>query len=571
MIQNKYRIENVFCWSFFIGIVILLFWKCKYGYATLDEAFYPTIGYRFLQGDAILYEEWSNTQLTGILMLPFLKLYQIVNGGMDGVYLYIRYTYTILKIFITVLIYYRLRRFGRKNAYVASMFFLIFAAYGMMVLSYNTFAFGGSLAAIVLLLDNKDSKQANILAMLAGVAFSVSVLGIPYMIVIYGVYCVAIVVKTIFFRKIHLDAYLKHLLSWKTFGYVTLGGAICGTGVLAYICIQSGLKNVIRTIPYILYGDPAHPSKSIYQMTLSYFVRILIGNHRNYWIFIGYMLLAFVLLVYCMDKKRSQRLRNYKLLAAIDSLVLLIIYIVTDNYINSIVFVPNVLAFVYAIFSRNNNTKSIFYCVWIPGMIVSYCEYLASNTGFSGISAASCVATIGSIIIICVEAERTGENTSSLVKITRAFLIITFLFLLYYRSTYVFWEDGGLQSLTDEIEQGTARGLYVTKQTKNIYDQMYEDTEEIRRMSKDTIVLYQADHTLWMSGLQRCGSYSPLNYSLSVDPTILYNYYEEHPDKIADVMYISDTNEKLVDILATEYGYKVDKKTVGTLLWRERR
>ena len=91
---------------FFSSIVVLLFWKCNYGYAILDEAFYPTIAYRFMQGDAILYEEWSNTQLTGFLLLPVLMLYQAINGGMDGIYLYIRYVYTIFKILIAVFLFY---------------------------------------------------------------------------------------------------------------------------------------------------------------------------------------------------------------------------------------------------------------------------------------------------------------------------------------------------------------------------------------------------------------------------------------------------------------------------------
>lgn len=143
--------------------------------------------------------------------------------------------------------------------------------------------------------------------------------------------------------------------------------------------------------------------------------------------------------------------------------------------------------------------------------------------------------------------------------------------MLYYRSTYVFWEDGGIQSLTAEIDHGTAKGLYVTENTKMMYNQMYKDTEQIRKMSEETMVLYEADNVLWMSGKQHCGSYSPLNYSLSVDPTILYDYYEIHPDKMADVMYISDLYPNLADTLATKYGYYVEKKEVGTLLWRERR
>ena len=570
MKKIKHNMESIAMIIFFSGIVILLFWKCNYGYATLDEAFYPTIAYRFMQGDAILYEEWSNTQLTGFLLLPVLMLYQVINGGMDGIYLYIRYVYTIFKILIAVFLFLRLKKFGKREAYTTSIVFLVFAAHGIMALSYNTFAIGGALVALLLLLDNKESKISMFCAGLAGVAFAVSVMGIPYMMILYGVYLAIVIISPFWKRKICFNEYTAHLFSWKTFWCMTFGGGIACAGLMTYIFSRVSLKNVIDTIPHILYGDPAHSQKSVYHKTLAYFVRILIGNHHNYWIFCGYILLMAILLAYLLDKKRRQNIKNYKLGAVLGSWILLVLYVVTDNYINSIIFIPNVLAFMFIIFSfrQDERVRSLFYCIWIPGMLVSYCEYLASNTGFSGLSAASCVATTASIIIICFEMENTNIKIGGYEKVVASFLIAIFILLVYYRITYVFWEDGGIQSLKATIEQGTAKGLYVTENTKKLYDQMYEDTETIRKTSEDTIVLYQADNTLWMSGRQRCGSYSPLNYSLSADPTILYNYYEEHPDKIADVMYISDGYQNLADAFAVMYDYSVEKKKIGTLLWR---
>ena len=35
----------------------------------MDEAFYPTIAYRFLQGDRILYDEWNNSIPYGYYMV----------------------------------------------------------------------------------------------------------------------------------------------------------------------------------------------------------------------------------------------------------------------------------------------------------------------------------------------------------------------------------------------------------------------------------------------------------------------------------------------------------------------
>ena len=90
------------------GIICALFYKCRYGYAVLDEAFYPTIGYRFSQGDAVLYEEWSNTQLYGVLMVPIIRAYIFVNGSTEGIYLFFRYLYTLIKIIFSIFVYFRL-------------------------------------------------------------------------------------------------------------------------------------------------------------------------------------------------------------------------------------------------------------------------------------------------------------------------------------------------------------------------------------------------------------------------------------------------------------------------------
>lgn len=85
-INKKYRIDTYIFGLLFFSVSLILFWKCRYGYAHLDEAFYPTIAYRFIQGDSILYDEWNNTQLASLLLVPFLKVYISIKGNLDGIY-----------------------------------------------------------------------------------------------------------------------------------------------------------------------------------------------------------------------------------------------------------------------------------------------------------------------------------------------------------------------------------------------------------------------------------------------------------------------------------------------------
>ena len=123
--MKEYISSNVIYVILFSIISILLFWKCRYGYTYVDEAFYPTIAYRFIQGDAILNEEWNNTQLSNLILIPVLKCYIAIRGNLDGIYLTIRFLYTVCKIFISIFVYFKLRQFDEWSAKAASTGYFI--------------------------------------------------------------------------------------------------------------------------------------------------------------------------------------------------------------------------------------------------------------------------------------------------------------------------------------------------------------------------------------------------------------------------------------------------------------
>ena len=86
-------------------------------------------------------------------------------------------------------------------------------------------------------------------------------------------------------------------------------------------------------------------------------------------------------------------------------------------------------------------------------------------------------------------------------------------------------------------------------------------------MNADTKVLYISDESLWLSGVQRCASYSPLCYSIS-SSDLIFDYYREHPDKIADVVYIDKMYEpKFVEQIATRLNMNICEKKIGWILF----
>lgn len=566
---DKARIIYIVAFMIISGV---LFWKCRYGYTFLDEGFYPTISYRFIQGDRILFDEWNNTQLSNFLLIPLMKVFLKIKGDFTGIYLFIRYVYTVLKIVIAISIYRTLKNYSKLGAMVSSVCFLVFAGYGLMCLSYNSMASGG-IAICLLLLINSIDKAGMAQAMyclFSGIALSAAVLANPFCVLLYVAYFIACTACSIISRR--KDKKNAELCRVSNFLWMTVGIAAMVMIFVGYVLSHTSLGQILQTLPHILNGDPSHPPKNFYYMTAGYLARILVGNNRNFILFGIYVLQGIAVLGYLGFKSRKDYTAAFVATETILNIVLFGAYWVTENYINNIIFIPNIIALELMIaFWDNPAIKRLFVCFWIPGILYTYAEYLSSNTGFAGISSASCVPAIGSIMIIgCVLEQNIGKVNNILLN---AFLAITFSGLVIMRISYTFW-DADLKLLTTEILDGPCKGLITTEETARRYDETYKDTEWIRKLDADTNVLYIADKSLWLAGEQRCASYSPLCYSIS-NTDLIYEYYDEHPEKQADVVYIDisygiELAEKMAEkidmsMTNTEYGWVLEKKHYGKI------
>lgn len=552
------RIVSLFA---FIFISIGIIWKCRFGYAYLDEAFYPSIAYRVLQGDRLFWDEWNNTQLSNLALIPLLKFYIMIKGDTSGIYLFIRYTYTAIKIVLSLCVYVRLKKFSEFGAILSSLAFLIFSAYGLMVLSYNSIAIGSMLCTLLLMLNKKDGVKEKVFLFFAGITLSLSVLSQPYFSLIYVIY--AVTVLFLYFRKRESsDHIIDTFYSINALGWVTVGVALCVLIFLIYIFHFISIEQLAMILPYILRGDPAHPQKSLYELFPGYLARILVGNHRNYYTFVIYLLIgAATLITYIMKRKQKAYLLRAKLILIniMLTIILLTTYLITEGHnsvINAVIFVPNVLGFILVMVSDDKVITEIFKCVWIPGMILTYLEYLASNTGFEGISAYSCIAATGSMLIIGRAISEYKNHLERIgVILLKAFSVLIIIGLIYVRLNYIFWDDG-IEEQSMRIAYGPDEGLWVSETAYDYYEGVYKDTEFIRAMDKDTKVVYISDKSLYLAGNQRCASYSPLCYSIA-DTDLLNQYYKLQPEKKADVVYIDKiygyaTAERFADQLDLE-------------------
>lgn len=552
--------------SLFILFSIIVIWKCRYGYAHYDESFYLAIPYRFLQGDRMLYDEWACIQMEAIPLMPILALYLKIKGNLDGIFLFIRYFYSIVKILFALCLYYRLRVYSKKAAMVTSLAMLLFSAYGLMVLSYNNLSVGGLLVAILCLITDSSDKKNIKWHIVGGVAFSLATIEIPHLAFLFIIYTFLVAIK----KVKHIETknkVLSDMLSVKSFIGMLIGVAGCAILFFGYVFSKITFNNLLQTLPHIVLEDRGHPVRPWYKIVFGYFARIAWRNNHNYFTLICYVCLLLFFMAYIADKKKKIYKKQYLLIAVLMNIILLLQYFLIDGYVNYIMLAPNVLAFFIYFLVGDERIKGLFYCFWIPGMIYSFLAFWASNTGFQAVTVASSVATVGSIMIIGIVIEELLLLKESHYKIVifclSAYLLIFVAMTLYYKITYIYWENG-VNEQTQLITDGADKGLLVSQERYDYYYGIMEDTEDLRNLPADQHVLYLSDLVLWISGEARFGTYTS-----SGSPPTLFQYYKEHPDKIPDYVYIEygRLEEGVILELQQHLGLNnLDEKEHGVIL-----
>jgi hypothetical protein len=297
--------------------------------------------------------------------------------------------------------------------------------------------------------------------------------------------------------------------------------------------------------------------------------------------------IAILLIVACLfDKKRQKRCAKYVIVAVLAGIYQILSYFlkyeepfiaVTIEYI---LYASNVLAVMLIVIVKDERLKELFAGIVAPGLLAMYTLYMASYAGFGGVSAASCMAAVGSMLVIMIVLQKylTKDNVRNVWEKVAGVLLSIFVFMeIILMAVFKFtlannFDNNGdlITTLNAKINVGVAKGIICTQEHYDRYMAIYEDTEAIRNMPEDTKVIYKGDTMLWMSGNQICASYTTFYSMTKIYAETLQKYYTVHPDKIADVVYVygksGSDEEELVEKLAVMFGYTVKIVNTGWIL-----
>ena len=513
----------------------------------MDEGFYLTIPYRLIQGDCLLVDEWHVSQLAGFLLIPVLKLYLLVFRSTEGIYLAFRYIYLCFLGATTVVSYMILRKRDQKLAVLACMIFFMFTPNYVKLLNYNSIGLMGVWLSVVLMLT--QTRFVRTKYVILGVLLAVVVLCNPYMALLYFLYTIICMTGNfsglIPGRNIHPDGAeaglyqeragrgtiqeREELFGLKAWMFVTVGAGILLAIFLVFLLSRTTVAEITENFVYIFW-DPAHEKKTI----SNFFESIIWFIDWFKWFFLVFG--AGVLGAVFCPKLRKLMYIGLMLLSVL--LWVLLVVFKSPGVGKHMIMLPLTMLGGTAFALTREKAWDIFIKGWMVGIVYAVCMNLSSNQGVYVMCNACTISSCVSLFLIRDFFEEHPEWRSR----SWWFAALAAAQLLSEAGVNlraVYGEDN-ISALTCQIEQGPQKGIWTTEEKKEDYNINYENIKSIGNLAGKTIMFFNYFPCGYLAANEaENGAFSAwVPEYKRLDSGRLPVYYEFHPDKVPDVIYI---------------------------------
>lgn len=499
----------------------ILFFRAFYGMDTTDETFYLATAKRFHDGDLLFRNDWNSAQTFGLLLVPFYRLYVSVVGNNEGIILCMRSCFVILAVFVAGFTYKVLYRYTKifSASLWAALCILVYARGNIITCSYYSLGFYSFLLSILWWMDAGEEGKKRWKLLLSGISFSISVLCMPYMAVLFPI---------ILFVGIYKKHKKRDILFSKVLIF-SVGVAFSALIFLIYFVSVIPWLELMELLPFI-FCDPGMESENILEQLFSlakYFVATFMKFTWPIYLFT----FSIIILI------RLKKLNNIYVLKIIPY-VLLIEFLVQLIYVRGY-FEGGIITttFLYMLQMQilyfDIREKELEKYFIIPGLLFGVVWVAGSNVDQRVINMAFLLMNLWAIPLLW----KFKRGKKYEIICMRCPVCIMFLVLFMIRILDIY-RDGALTQLNTKVETGIMKGIY-TEQDRaqaytNVVDMLRRYTDE-----KDTIVTVGCDPWIYLETEASCGAYTV--WQVSDGDNLLRKYYEMNPDKIPNVVvHVSD-------------------------------
>lgn len=587
MIKRLHKTDYLFIIALFCGLLfhLSLIWI---PHLLFDETFYATIPYRLINGDSLVQHEWHLTQFSSVFLYFPVRLWTLIKGSTDGIYLFLRFLYIFVHTVVTGIIYKFFRSYG-KTAIIAAIMYYLLIPYKIYSLSYTSmFAIFFLLFVLSLFsIYQNHSVKSYILAGFFFGSFCVNnpifcVFFIFYLIlcalwqkneILISLLCKEFYLSRISKKKLNrakkksFEAILtkslqkKELLSqaFKSydcfFNKNALKYSFIGICIIAAISVMfffftggtissifENIENLLQSSEYFTTSKGTFIQKSFdFKKAVNF-----ISLDMPYLLPIFFSVLA-------LDrsrKKNSHRIIYLTVCLLLTSLFAVGIIKAEEN-------IAHFFSLPFALFSTlcyiltNKKQSSLFFCIWIPCAAASLICLYSSNTFFYSSSYIFSISNIvGVFFAYDLLKEMLDENKNhsgnKLFKISSQSIIVAAICFQLFFSCFTTQEHlARKKDQTIQATTGPLQGMFFNENEYNTYINNLKGMDYIKKISNSTDPVLIAGNLNWIyMYLERpVGTYTA--YYLGLEKDALSEYYKKNPEKLPKYIYIMpvETNE----------------------------
>lgn len=533
-----------------VFMVVFYAWRLPHGYAGIDEGFYYTIPLRLTQGDSLITQEWHVSQLSGILLYPFMVVYRMFGGTGEGIILVFRYFYGAMQIITAVCIYVCLRRKNGERSIAAlgaTAVFLAYAPHCNTALSYNTMGIM-CLTLCGAMLATADHKSYKLV--IGGVLYAFAVLCCPYLIVLYIIYTVCLMIKAHKLKHNNdVETAKKQIKAWII---ATIGAAMVALVILAVFLANTQIDRLLQSLKQIM-ADPEHEKMSVLDKIYNYFYLLFFYTYPLYRIYrvpilLGVIYAVGMLFVRAKDTRWREHRIWYLAFIGIYTICIAIMLKGELGYIQRLnLALPIAGLCAYALSEKQE--KGVFKYIYLSGIGYSFLIHLGSNTRFNCISSALIVACVASAYMLVCVADELWKAGKKKEKIASGVVILAVLTVCALSGHELAMKSFALfgDKMVDErnmlycyVDKGSHKGLYIAEDELYDYNALYESTQIAREAEGESVMYYTDMPFVYLMDEKENAAFSAW-LSLSRGDSAIdrqLEYWIINPEKVPDVIYI---------------------------------
>ena len=479
IMNTKNKRFSYLVYATFLISLFFLFIRAPYGWCFNDEPFIITLAQRLYNGDHLILDEWHPAQVFGPVLLPFYWVFRLFSADNTGILLTFRYIYCVLWWGTCLVVFYVVNKHTNSalTALCAFVYLILFSPLDNMTLSYTSIGLMCCLLLSCIILEVKElsRKSEAALSVILSICATILCLCSPYMA---GVYILIIIIAICKRKK-------KHFKWGENLFRIVRWSGCCS--VFFFIIIFLGFvrkegeswKTYLDCIQMVV-EDPDHMNTSILNGLKDCLIQLVKYNYV-------YSTIIGISIACSLYKKGLRKIRLVlSLLCVLGYLYAVYCYLSNDVYVKfNQQMIDLALLGLVAFALLEEKPWDLFISFTVTGLIYTFMNNLASNTGIlsTGMTLSVCgVGSIAYIMELCQELRKQylyKRRIHFLIPFICAGIMMTqFSSELFTKIIRQYWDEEPAV-LTETIQVGAAKGLKTTPERKEEYEKQYEELKSL--------------------------------------------------------------------------------------------